>query len=104
MQKENAKLSLHRAFEILEGWKHLVQIEQDPKIYRGTITALSPDTGTATFSARLDGEQKPLVFQWADADFEWFPDLGTEWEETLMVFPRSGEPTTLRRFRGASAP
>jgi hypothetical protein len=105
MEKEKTKLSRQGAFQILEGWKRLVQIEQHPKIYRHTITALSPDSGTVTFSARVDGEQKPLVFHWADAAFEWFPshDPGAEWEETLLVFPPSGELITLRRFRVTNA-
>ena len=105
MQEENARLSCKDAFEVLEGWKHLIQIEQHPKTYHGTITPLSPDTGTVTFSARVSGEQKPLVFDWSDADFERFTysDPGAEWEETLVVFPRSGDPITLRRFHATNA-
>jgi hypothetical protein len=101
MQEENAKLSCKDAFQVLEGWKNLVQIEQHPKTYQGKITALAPDTGTVTFSARVDGEQKPLIFRWGDADFERFPssDPGEEWEETLVVFPHSGELITLRKWK-----
>ena len=101
MQEENAKLSCKDAFQVLEGWKNLVQIEQHPKTYQGKITALSPDTGTVTFSARVDGEQKPLMFRWADADFgDGFPLVirGRIGRDTCG-FPHSGELITLRKWK-----
>ena len=99
MQEQNRKLSCREVFQALEGWKHLVQIERHPNKYQGTITTLSPDTGTVTFSARMDGEQKPLVFHWRDADFERSGDPGEQWDEAFVVFPRSGEWITLRKWK-----
>ncbi|MEO8099533.1 MAG: hypothetical protein ABI811_17680 [Acidobacteriota bacterium] len=99
MQDQNTKLSRREVFLALEGWKHLVQIERHPSIYQGTITALSPNTGTITFSAKMEGEQNPLVFHWRDADFERSDDPGDQWDEAFVVFPRSGESITLRKWK-----
>jgi hypothetical protein len=76
-----------------------VQIEQHPNRYQGKITALEPDTGTVTFSARIGGEQRLLVFQWTNADFERSSDPGESWEEAFVVFPQSEEMITLRKWK-----
>ena len=102
MQDNNARLSRSEAFQVLQGWKNLVQIEKHPYTCQGKITSLSPGAGTVAFSARVNGEQEPLVFAWADADFQWFPSLDPEeeWEGALVVFPGSGgDSITLRRWK-----
>jgi hypothetical protein len=99
MHDPNVRLSLKEAFAVLEGWQNLVRIEQHPNEYDGKITQLSQETGTLEFSAVVQGQgKKKIVFELAGADFERFGDPG-EWEDVFIVFPRSHDWFTLRRWK-----
>jgi len=98
MHNTNVRLSLQEAFAVLEGWQNLVRIEQHPYEYDGKITGLS-QAGTLEFSTVLPGEgKKTIVFDLAGADFERFGDPG-EWEDVFMVFLRSHDWLTLRKWK-----
>lgn len=99
MHDPNARLSCKDVFPVLEDWAHLVRIERNTEVYDGKITALSQDAGTLDISTVVRGEGKKTVrFELAGADFERSSDPG-EWEEVFVVFPRSSDWFTLRKWK-----
>jgi hypothetical protein len=105
--KGGAIMTYREALPALQVWEEkrsLVRIEKHSQVFNGILTEVSKDTGKLELRTGVpeEGKRTPMVFEFtAVDDFQEIAasELGKDWDEGFMVFLRSGDWLTLRKWK-----